>query len=107
MLRRLGAPNRIATVLEGESLVNDGTGLVVYAIALGAATGAGFSLPGAAGSIVVIAAGGVAAGLAVGLTSVRLRRRIDEPRTASSTSPRSRTPAGPAARTARRPAPGS
>jgi CPA1 family monovalent cation:H+ antiporter len=32
--RRLGAPGRLQTLLEGESLFNDGTGLVAFAIAI-------------------------------------------------------------------------
>ena len=40
---RVGLPRRIATILEGESLINDGTALVIYRVAVGA-VGGGFSL---------------------------------------------------------------
>src|SRR5215203_2444672 len=33
---RLGAPRRIVTILEGESLINDGTALVLYSVAVSA-----------------------------------------------------------------------
>jgi monovalent cation/hydrogen antiporter len=41
VLRRLGAPDRISTVLEGESLVNDGTGLTIYKLAVTAVASGG------------------------------------------------------------------
>src|SRR5579871_876092 len=40
---RLGAPRRIVSLIEGESLVNDGTALVLYAAAVTAALGGSFS----------------------------------------------------------------
>ena len=42
--RRLGVPRRIVSIIEGESLVNDGTALVAYRVAVGAAVGGSFSL---------------------------------------------------------------
>lgn len=39
IFRRLHAPERLATIVEGESLLNDGTGLVVFALAVRAVTG--------------------------------------------------------------------
>ena len=42
--RRLGAPRRINTVIEGEALVNDGTALVAYRTAVSAAVGGSFDL---------------------------------------------------------------
>src|SRR5215211_5295046 len=41
---RLGVPRRIVTVLEGESLINDGTALVLYRVAVGAVVYGAFSL---------------------------------------------------------------
>jgi len=77
--RRLGAPRRLVTLLEGESLVNDATALVAYRVAVAAAVGGGFSLWGASLRFVGGAAGGVAAGLAVGWIIVAIRRRLDDP----------------------------
>jgi CPA1 family monovalent cation:H+ antiporter len=79
ILRRLGAPDRIATILEGEALINDGTGLTVYKIAVSAAVGGSFALAEGVGRFVLIAAGGVAIGVAAGWLSTEIRRRIDEP----------------------------
>src|SRR5215208_2701587 len=42
---RLGAPRRIVTILEGESLINDGTALVLYSVAVSAVVTGTFSLP--------------------------------------------------------------
>lgn len=79
VLRRLGAPDRISTILEGESLVNDGTGLTVYRLAV-AAVVSGHYAPGLGViKFIAVAAGGVAIGLAAGWLSVEVRRRIDEP----------------------------
>ena len=70
--QRLGVPRRIVTLLEGESLVNDATGIVAYRIAAGVAAGAAaFSLSGAALQFVVVAVGGIAVGLAVGWIVVK------------------------------------
>jgi CPA1 family monovalent cation:H+ antiporter len=79
VIRRLGAPGRIVTILEGEALVNDGTGLTAYTIALGAVGAAGIALGTAALKFVGVAAGGIAIGLAAGWLFGRLRRWADEP----------------------------
>ena len=59
--RRLGAPQRIITILEGESLVNDASALIAYRMAVAAALTGGFSLTGAALRFVVVCVGGVTA----------------------------------------------
>jgi CPA1 family monovalent cation:H+ antiporter len=69
--QRLGVPRRIVTLLEGESLVNDATGIVAYRIAAGVAAGAAFSLLNAGLQFVVVAIGGTAVGLVVGWVVVR------------------------------------
>ena len=79
VLRRLGAPDRISTILEGESLVNDGTGLTVYKLAVAAVVSGHFSPGAGIVKFVVVSAGGVAIGLVAGWLSVEVRRRIDEP----------------------------
>jgi monovalent cation/hydrogen antiporter len=79
VLERAGVPPRLRALLEGESLVNDGTGLTLYKVALGAATSGTFSLLHASGKLVGVAAGGVAVGLAVGWLAGWLRRRVDDP----------------------------
>ncbi len=77
--QRLGVPRRIVTLLEGESLLNDATGIVAYRIAAGVAAGAiTFSLLGAGLQFVVGAVGGVAVGLAVGWIVVQGFRRLDD-----------------------------
>jgi monovalent cation/hydrogen antiporter len=76
--RRLAAPRRIVSVIEGESLVNDGTALVAYRVAVAAAVGGSFSLVDAGIDFVLGAIGGIAIGLAVGWVISEIRRRIDD-----------------------------
>jgi monovalent cation/hydrogen antiporter len=76
--QRLGVPRRIVTILEGESLVNDATGIVAYRIAVGAVVAGTFSLWEAGVQFVVGAFGGIAVGLAVGWAVVWARRHVSE-----------------------------
>src|SRR5262245_56158557 len=64
--RRLRIPHRVVTILEGESLVNDATALVLYRAAVGAAVTGTFVMEEALWQFVLAAAGGVAIGLAIG-----------------------------------------
>jgi Na+/H+ antiporter len=79
VLRRLGAPDRISTILEGEALVNDGTGLTAYKLAVAAVVSGHFSPGLGVLKFVAVSAGGVAVGFAAGWVSVEVRKRIDEP----------------------------
>src|SRR4051812_12274765 len=77
VFNRLGAPRRLVTILEGESLVNDATALVALKTALTAAS-TGFSLVDASTSFVIVAVGGVLFGLVVGTLAWRVIARIDD-----------------------------
>ena len=79
IVRRLGAPRRLVTVIEGESLINDGTALTLYGVAVAAAVGGTFSLLDATLEFVLDASGGIAVGLAVGLLIAEIRARLDDP----------------------------
>ena len=76
--QRLGVPRRIVTVLEGESLVNDATGIVAYRVAVAAVVTGAFSIWLAGLQFVVGAVGGVAVGFAVGRLVVWARRHLAE-----------------------------
>jgi CPA1 family monovalent cation:H+ antiporter len=76
---RLGIPNRIVTIVEGESLINDGTALVAYKFAVAAVLTGSFSLIEASGDFVWSVLGGIAVGIAVGAVIAAVRRRIDAP----------------------------
>ena len=76
---RLGVPRKLVAIVEGESLVNDGTGLVLYRVAVLAVVAGSFSFVHTSGLFVVTAAGGVAVGLAVGWVVRQVRRRLDNP----------------------------
>jgi CPA1 family monovalent cation:H+ antiporter len=76
--RRVGLPRRLATILEGESLINDGSALVIYRVAV-LAVGGAFSWTDAGARFVLGALGGIAIGLAVGWVIAEIRKRLDDP----------------------------
>ncbi len=79
IFQRLGAPRRVVTILEGESLVNDATALVAYRVAVAAAIGGTFSLVEAGLTFVVVAVGGIVMGIVIGRVTSEVLRRIDDP----------------------------
>lgn len=77
--RRLGVPRKLVTIVEGESLVNDGTGLVAYRVAVAAVVTGSFSEWRTGTLFLVSAGGGIAVGLGVGWLVRQVRRRLDNP----------------------------
>ena len=77
--QRLGLPRRLVALIEGESLVNDGTALVAYRFAVAAVVTGSFSLLTASGRFVLNIVGGIVVGLVVGLVIREVRRRLDNP----------------------------
>jgi Na+/H+ antiporter len=78
---RVGAPRRFVTVVEGESLVNDATGLIAYKFAVAATVTGSFSMLDATGTFVLNAIGGVVIGVVVGMVIAEVRRATDDPPT--------------------------
>lgn len=79
--RQLHLPRRLLTVITGESMLNDGTALTVYAVAVSAASAA-VATPSplsAVGSLVTISIGGIVVGLVLGVLIHRLRMRLRDP----------------------------
>ena len=76
--KRLGLPERIVSILEGESLVNDATSLVLLRTALAAVSGS-FVFWEAAGSFAFSVVGAIAVGLIMGVITVWIRSRLTNP----------------------------
>ncbi|OWV72358.1 sodium:proton antiporter [Rhizobium sp. R339] len=78
VLERVRLPRRLQILLEGESLLNDASGLVLFRFAIAAGVTGAFSIGEAAGSFFVLAAGGALIGIVVGTTWVLLVRRLGD-----------------------------
>jgi CPA1 family monovalent cation:H+ antiporter len=79
ILSKLNMPRRIVTVLEGESLVNDASGLVLYKFAVAAALSGAFSLFDASVQFVLVAIGGIAIGMLLAGVFVVIHRFLGDP----------------------------
>ena len=79
IFRRLGVPDRVSTVIGGESLINDGSALVAFRIAVGAVTGTAFSIWQAGLSFLLVGGGGVLLGLILARIFAPLWGRIADP----------------------------
>ena len=78
VLQRVKLPRRLSILLEGESLLNDAAGLVLFRFAVAAGLTGAFSAGEAIGSFLMLAAGGLAVGAAVGAAWVLLVRRLGD-----------------------------
>lgn len=74
--RNAGAPRRLATLVEGESLLNDGTALVLFGVSVAAVTG-GIGLPEGVGRMIVTLAVSIAIGLGGGWLAVRVLALVE------------------------------
>jgi CPA1 family monovalent cation:H+ antiporter len=78
ILSRLNVPRRVVTILEGESLVNDASGLVLYKFAVAAVLTGTFSLVDASAQFVGVAIGGVIVGVLLGRFFVFIHRHLGD-----------------------------
>jgi CPA1 family monovalent cation:H+ antiporter len=76
VLRHLRPPKRILTILEGESLLNDASALLIYRLAVGAVAAQGFSIGAVAPTFLIAVAGSVVAGPAFAWLFLRLTDRV-------------------------------
>ena len=79
IMRRLGVSRRLVSIVESESLVNDGTALVLYRVAVVAAVSGTFSIWDVSWRFAWAIVGGIAIGLAAGFVVAEVRRRLDNP----------------------------
>jgi Na+/H+ antiporter len=73
-----GMPRRLQTVLGGESLINDATGLVLYKFAVASVIIGSFSLTAALGQFLYVALAGIAVGVVGGIIGHRVTRFLYE-----------------------------
>jgi Na+/H+ antiporter len=76
---RVGVTDRVATLVEGESMVNDAVALVSYKVALAAVVSGTLTASTAVDDLIVGVAGGIAIGLAVAWVAAMGLRRLDDP----------------------------
>lgn len=77
IIKKLGAPRRLILILEGESMVNDATALILFRFSLAAIVIGSFSFLHAVGHFVIAASGGILSGLLIGAISIYLIPKIN------------------------------
>jgi monovalent cation/hydrogen antiporter len=82
VLRPLRPPHRILTILEGESLLNDASALLIYRLAVGAVGANSFSIGAVAPTFLLAVAGSVVVGPALGWLLLRVMDRVQHVPTA-------------------------
>jgi CPA1 family monovalent cation:H+ antiporter len=76
VLRPLRPPYRLLTILEGESLLNDASALLIFRLAVGAVAAGGFSIAAVAPTFLLAVAGSVLVGPALSLLAFQLLQRV-------------------------------
>ncbi|WP_374668175.1 Na+/H+ antiporter [Ramlibacter sp.] len=79
ILSRLNIPRRIVTILEGESLVNDASGLVLYKFAVAAVLTGTFSLGHATVQFINVSLGGIVVGVVLAYAYIAIHKRLGDP----------------------------
>jgi CPA1 family monovalent cation:H+ antiporter len=78
VIGRTSAPEKLRTILEAESLVNDGVALVAFSIALTAVERGNLSVAGGIGKFFQLSVGGIAYGVLVAFVVERIRRHVHD-----------------------------
>ncbi len=78
IFRKLGVPKRLEVLLEGESLFNDGTAIVLFGLALEALLIGEFNVIDGLLDFILVSGGGVVVGLGLGWVVSRLIAMVDD-----------------------------
>jgi CPA1 family monovalent cation:H+ antiporter len=78
VLKQLRPPHRLLVILEGESLFNDASALLIYRLAVGATLAGALSPAGVIPVLLVVTAGSAALGLALSRVIIPLTARIHD-----------------------------
>ncbi len=78
IFQRLGAPSRIVTILEGESLINDASAIVLYTFAVAAVVTGEFSMSEALLEFVIVVVVGILVGAVIGRLLGRLTELLND-----------------------------
>jgi CPA1 family monovalent cation:H+ antiporter len=79
VLKHLQLPHRLLVILEGESLLNDASSLLIYRLAVAAMAAGGLRTAEVVPTFALSVVGSVVAGYVVGTIYVRLMSRIEDP----------------------------
>jgi len=79
LFRRLGVPRRLQVLLEGESLFNDGTAIVMFNLMISIALAGRFNLASSVRDFIAISGGGVLIGITFGVLASQVIGRIQDP----------------------------
>jgi CPA1 family monovalent cation:H+ antiporter len=79
IFRGLGVPRRLAVLLDGESLLNDGTGIVFFTLSLALVSGGAVTGGALASQFIETVGMGLVVGIAGGMVASFLIRQIDDP----------------------------
>ena len=77
LFRTLGVPKRLSVLIEGESLFNDGTAIVLFNLMLAVVLTSKVNLIGSVGKFFSVSIGGVLVGLVLGWLIAQLISRVD------------------------------
>ena len=76
--KKLGAPPRLTTIIEGESVLNDGAGIVAFGVVMGLMAAGEVNIPHAAIDFVRVSAGGAIVGILMGYVGTRVLQYVDD-----------------------------
>lgn len=79
MFKSFGVPKRLAVLVEGESLLNDGTSVVLFTLVMGVATGASTSVARVSIDFATVVGMGLLIGVAIGFAISKILQHVDDP----------------------------